>query len=93
MNDLYIHQLETENRQLRDKIKILQIIEKEYTPLLHENNELQQKINKAKELNQYIIDYGFDYDGFNDVENLKGLIDMMVDYARQVRRTLNDTTE
>lgn len=32
---------------------------------------------------QYIIDYGFDYDGFNKSEDLKGLIDMLVDYASQ----------
>ena len=37
---------------------------------------------------QYIIDYGFDYDGFNTVESLKGLIDMMVDYAINAKKIL-----
>ena len=29
-----------------------------------------------------IIDYGFDYDGFNDVSNLKQLIDDIVELSR-----------
>ena len=37
---------------------------------------------------QYIIDYGFDYDGFNTVGSLKGLIDMMVDYAVNAKKIL-----
>lgn len=52
--------------------------------------KLNLKINKALIKNQYIIDYGFDYDGFNKVESLKGLIDMLVDYAVQVREILGD---
>ena len=44
---------------------------------------LQIVLDKIKENNQRIIDYGFDYDGFNNVEDLKKLIDMLVDYARK----------
>lgn len=51
---------------------------------------LKKIIDKATNKNQYIIDYGFDYDGFNKVESLKGLIDMLVDYAVQVKHILGD---
>ena len=40
-------------------------------------------LDKIKNNNKRIIDYGFDYDGFNNVEDLKKLIDMLVDYAKQ----------
>ncbi len=52
--------------------------------------ELIESIDKAKNINQYIIDYGFDYDGLNTIESLKGLIDMLVDYAKQVKEILGD---
>lgn len=45
--------------------------------------DYRTRIEKAIDKIQYIIDYGFDYDGFNKSEDLKGLIDMLVDYARQ----------
>ena len=51
--------------------------------------EQQDKIDEALNKIQYIIDYGFDYDGFNTTESLKGLIDMLVDYARQSKDILN----
>jgi hypothetical protein len=44
------------------------------------NNIIDKVIKKA----QRIIDYGFDYDGFNNEKDLKGLIDMLVDYAEQI---------
>ena len=50
--------------------------------------ELKSRNEKAIDKIQYIIDYGFDYDGFNTVESLKGLIDMLVDYARQSKDIL-----
>ena len=31
---------------------------------------------------QYIIDTGFDYDGYHSAEDLKGLIDLLVDASR-----------
>jgi hypothetical protein len=53
-----------------------------------EIHELKERIDKAIDKIQYIIDYGFDYDGFNNVEDLKGLIDMLVQYAVESRNTL-----
>ena len=57
------------------------------------NNDLQNKIDKIKENNQRIIDYGFDYDGFNNIEDLKKLIDMLVDYARKNNDILEGKNE
>lgn len=56
----------------------------------HCANEIIYKSRNEKAIDkiQYIIDYGFDYDGFNTVESLKGLIDMLVDYARQSKDIL-----
>ena len=56
--------------------------------LRQENQQLKEIINEAINKVQYIIDYGFDYDGFNKVDRLKGLIDMLVDYARQTKKIL-----
>lgn len=53
-----------------------------------ECEELKDKIGKARNLIQYIIDYGFDYDGLKSEEDLKGLIDMLVDYARKSKDIL-----
>ena len=50
--------------------------------------ELEDRMKKAKDLIQYIIDYGFDYDGLKSEEDLKGLIDMLVDYARKSKDIL-----
>ena len=61
-----------------------------------EKKELQSRIDKALFNIQRIIAYGFDYDGFNSVERLKGLIDMLVDYAEKAKDILkgedNDTS-
>lgn len=38
-------------------------------------DDYKSRYEKASDKIQYIIDYGFDYDGFNTVESLKGLID------------------
>jgi hypothetical protein len=72
-------------------------LQEEYEIELDENNKLsewlvqkQKKIDKVRDKIQYIIDYGFDYDGFNTVESLKGLIDMLVDYAKQSKDILNE---
>ena len=121
---------------LLDYITNLETIEQQYSAILSENVELENKItnleqeneskdNKILELQQellnkklnvkdieykekmiyklridktidkiqYIIDYGFDYDGFNTVESLKGLIDMLVDYARQSKDILQGDKE
>ena len=49
---------------------------------------LQSRIEKAINKVQYIIDIGFDYDGYNDVDNLKILVDELVDLARQTKNIL-----
>ena len=50
--------------------------------------DYKSRIDKAIDKIQLIIDYGFDYDGFNRVESLKSLIDMLVDFARQSKDIL-----
>ena len=54
-----------------------------------EQEDYKSRVDKATNKIQYIIDYGFDYDSLNTVESLKGLIDMLVDYARQSKNILN----
>ena len=75
-----------------------------YEKLLYKSNRqkhqlkiLQDKCHKYKEVldkirknNERIIDYGFDYDGFNNVEDLKKLIDMLVNYARKNNELLEE---
>lgn len=45
--------------------------------------DLERQIKIKDKWCQLIIDTGFDYDGFNTVESLKGLIDELVDYAHK----------
>ena len=45
--------------------------------------DLERQIKIKDKWCQLIIDIGFDYDGFNTVESLKGLIDERVDYAHK----------
>ena len=44
---------------------------------------LERQIKIKDEWCQLIIDLGFDYDGCNTVESLKGLIDELADYAHK----------
>jgi hypothetical protein len=55
--------------------------------------DYKSRCEKAIDKIQYIIDYGFDYDGFNTVESLKDLIDMLVDYARESKNILQNGSE
>lgn len=61
----------------------IKILEQDREDFAKEINRLYELLDKIKINNQRIIDYGFDYDGFNNVEDLKKLIDMLVDYARE----------
>ena len=70
--------LQKENKKLEDILKL----RGDCIAINHE------KIDKAIKEIQHIIDYGFDYDGFNNVKDLKGLIDMLVDYARKSKDIL-----
>ena len=53
-----------------------------------ELKELYARIDKAINKIDYIIDYGFDYDGFDNKEDLKKLIDMLVEYAKESKDIL-----
>jgi arginine deiminase len=72
-----------EIRKLRSDLKKAQ----------HEAKDNKIKIDKAIKEIQSIIDYGFDYDGFNNVKDLKGLIDMLVDYAEKSKSILQGGDE
>ena len=64
-----------------------------YCPLCYYKklyNQQKEVLDMIKNNNKRIIDYGFDYDGFNNVEDLKKLIDMLVDYAKQNDKLLEE---
>lgn len=52
--------------------------------LKHKQNVIERAIEKL----QLLIDIGFDYDGLNQVDSLKTLIDELVEYARESRNIL-----
>lgn len=59
-----------------------------YCDLEQENKQLKEKCEYLKQVKenknkwfQLIADIGYDYDGCSKVENLKGLIDELVQYA------------
>ena len=54
-----------------------------YIECIHNGEVLLNRIEKAINKIQYIKDLGFDYDGFNDVKDLKKLIDELVRIAEQ----------
>ncbi len=47
------------------------------------NIDLERQVKLKDKYCQAIIDFGFDYDGFNTVDSLKGLIDELVSYAQR----------
>ena len=49
MNDLYIHQLETENKQLRQQLIYVNEVVQEYLYIEKHCDELENKIDKAIE--------------------------------------------
>lgn len=89
----YATNLQNKNEELRkfrytirkDETKIPPVITRTYK---REYDELKEQKKKALKKIQRIIDYGYDYDGFNDVENLKKLIDALVDYAIEAKDIL-----
>lgn len=56
----------------------------------HTIDKLERQIKIKDKWCQLLIDIGFDYDGFNQVDSLKGLIDELVIYAE--RSIKNDDT-
>lgn len=78
------------NRYL--SLKDFNYISNKYQELQKENEQLKEKVkyqkNKIDNKDnwcQLIADIGFDYDGCNTIESLKGLIDELVRYALNSR--------
>lgn len=55
-----------------------------------ESKQLEERIEIMENYFELISDLGYDYDGFNTVENLKSLIDELVKYAN-LGRVCNTT--
>ena len=53
-----------------------------------ERYKYKEILDKIKKNNQRIIDYGFDYDGYDSPEELKKLIDELVKYAEESKKIL-----
>ena len=53
----------------------------------------KEAIDKAIYKLQLLIDIGFDYDGFNQADSLKTLIDESVGYAKESRKILKEIEE
>ena len=65
------------NKNIEYKNKI-QKLEKE-NQILKREKEIMQKYL------EFIIDLGYDYDGYNDIDNLKLLIDELCAYAKSAK--------
>lgn len=75
-----------ENQELKRQ---LEVGEEQYNDLVEEKEKLEQENQELKKtieiMGKYfelIIDFGFDYDGLNDIQSLKSLIDEIVRFAR-----------
>lgn len=70
--------------------KIYELLEykRSYFTLVKKCEKKQEVIKKAIDKLQLLIDIGFDYDGFNQADSLKTLIDELVGYARESRNIL-----
>lgn len=66
-----------DNEKIRCKEKI-QKLEKENQVLKREKEIMQKYL-------EFIIDLGYDYDGYNDIDNLKLLIDELCAYAKSAK--------
>lgn len=51
------------------------------TKKIRECKELKEQIENKDKWCELIADIGYDYDGYNDVKNLKELIDELVSYS------------
>ena len=58
--------------------------------LYKQNQKYKEVIDKVIDKLQLLIDIGFDYDGFNQVNSLKTLIDELVGYAKESRNILKE---
>ncbi|MEE3325251.1 MAG: hypothetical protein VZR33_07955, partial [Methanosphaera sp.] len=73
-----------------DKTQSVPTITKSYK---REYEDYKSRCEKAKKKVVRIIDYGYDYDGFNNVKDLKKLIDGLVKYAEETINILNGGDE
>ena len=95
-----ILKLQQENERLKERVAYLERSNnrREDTIIglrfeVAEQEDYKSRCEKAIDKTQYIIDYGFDYDGLNTVESLKSLIDMLVNYARETKNILQNGSE
>lgn len=90
--ETYIKMIEQENKILQEKFSIVSEMNvdsyNKYCEMIKKNNQLKEKneylkskIENKDKWCQLIADIGYDYDGFNQVESLKALIDELVQYA------------
>lgn len=86
-------ELQQENERLKENLQQEKKDFKEANDYCFELKDYKSRCEKASDKIQYIINYGFDYDGFNTVESLKGLIDMLVDYARESKNILQNGSD
>lgn len=77
--------LKQENQQLKENNQAMQ---EEMTITWKKLKQRGKVIDEAIDKIQLLIDIGFDYDGFNQVDSLKTLIDELVRYARESRNIL-----
>jgi len=83
----YITNLQEELKSANESITWWQ---NRFNALQEENERLNNIIKIMEKYFELIIDLGYDYDGFNQVESLKGLIDELVKYA-SLGRAYNTT--
>lgn len=69
-------------------INFIRMLREQNEQLEQENQKYKEVIDKAIDKLQLLIDIGFDYDGFNQADSLKTLIDELVGYARESRNIL-----
>lgn len=69
----------------KDQKSILNLIQLKN---MNKQTEYKRRIDKALRKLQLLIDIGFDYDGLNQVDSLKTLIDELVSYAVDSRNIL-----
>ena len=76
--------LETEE-QAFEFLKYIKNLQQENKQLKEKVKYQKNKIDNKDNWCQLIVDIGFDYDGCNTIEGLKGLIDELVRYALNSR--------
>ena len=88
-----IELLEKENQELKIELSGYRqaiLNDKEMLGLKEQNRKYKEIIDKVIDKLQLLIDIGFDYDGFNQVNSLKTLIDELVGYAKESRNILKE---